>query len=68
MWISKKKYQQLEKKIADLEVQVQGQQAAFNYFLDSEKQSKDELTEILKDLEINITRGISDAFNTNVVQ
>jgi|GEM_PF-5127628 len=27
MWISKKKYQQLEKKIADLEVQVQGQQS-----------------------------------------
>ena|GEM_PF-3015887 len=26
MWISKKKYQQLEKKIADLEAQVQGQQ------------------------------------------
>lgn len=26
MWISKKKYRQLEKRIADLEVQVQGQQ------------------------------------------
>lgn len=33
MWISKKKYTELEKRIADLEVQVQSQQIAKQYYV-----------------------------------
>lgn len=32
MWISKKKFKELEKRIADLEVQVQSQQDAKKYY------------------------------------
>ncbi|PJJ30501.1 hypothetical protein [Lacrimispora celerecrescens] len=47
---AEKKWNAMEKRIADLERKVQSQQEAFNYYLDYEKQSQVELKEILKNL------------------
>lgn len=62
----KKKWEALEKRVADLEGRVQGQQEAFNFFLDSEKQSQVELKEILKNLKISM--GLIDGIDTSMMQ
>jgi uncharacterized coiled-coil protein SlyX len=43
MWISKKKYQELEKRIADLEVQVQSQQIIYKNHIESEYEFNNEI-------------------------
>lgn len=50
MWISRKKWNALVKKIADLEVQVQSQQKCFKEHVNDHEQSVKELKDIIESI------------------
>lgn len=47
MWISKNKWKETEKKIADLEARLQSQQEAFKYHLECHKTENKEFKEAI---------------------
>ena len=55
MWISKKKWKTLEKRIADLERKVQSQQELFKLHINNHEQSVSELKSIVDSLKRSIT-------------
>lgn len=57
VWISKKDLQELNKKVADLEGQVQSQQKALIKHMDDHKQENAELRSIFEDLKKEIYKG-----------
>lgn len=57
MWTSKKDLQELNKKVADLEGQVQSQQKALIKHMDDHKQENAELRSIFEDLKKEIYKG-----------
>ena len=56
MWMSKKRYQQLEKRIADLEGQVQSQHEALTHHLQSDKKEVDELKLLLNTIRASVSQ------------
>lgn len=58
MWISKKRWQLLEKKIADLEVQVQSQREIMMVHMNDHENENNELKDILESVKKEIYRGV----------
>lgn len=58
MWISKKRWQLLEKKIADLEVQVQSQQEIMMEYMNGYENETNELKEVLENAKKEIYIGV----------
>lgn len=50
MWISKKTFKELEKRIADLEGQVQGQQRIFKVHIENHQEENRDLHNIFNDI------------------
>ena len=71
MWISKKKWEMAEKRIADLELQVQSQQEAIVEHLQTHIDEAERLKEALKETEYNLIKNltsIQDAMVKQVLQ
>lgn len=57
MWISKRKLEAIEKRVADLEQKVQSQQNTLVNHLSNHKQENDELRKIFADIKEEIYKG-----------
>lgn len=57
MWISKEKYQSMEKKIADLEKEIQSQQKALYKHLNDDMKEMKELKRILVSINHEFCKG-----------
>lgn len=56
MWISRKKWNEMQNKIADLEEQVQSQQKIMKSHMNEHEKSVEELKEIVLDIKNHIGR------------
>lgn len=63
MWISKERMGTLEKRIADLETQVQSQHKAVEFHLNCHRKESEELKAILNETKATIAREV-----TNLIQ
>lgn len=59
MWISKKRWEALEKRVVDLEKEVQGQRKAINHHLESHVADVDVLKTVLEDTKVNLITSIT---------
>lgn len=59
MWISNRKWKSIEKRIADLEQNVQSQQNTLDKHLDNHKQENEELRKTFEKIKEEIYKGIA---------
>lgn len=59
MWISKRKWKSIEKRVADLEQNVQSQQNTLVKHLDNHKQENEELRKTFEKIKEEIYKGIA---------
>ena len=59
MWISNRKWKSIEKRIADLEKNVQSQQNTLDKHLDNHKQENEELRKTFEKIKEEIYKGIA---------
>lgn len=58
MWISKKKWANMENRIADLEYEVQSQQLAFHMHLEAHKQENNDFHKALTNIKEELYKGM----------